>query len=187
MTINFTANLIRQTNIPKLNEEGKYRPAKVSVVELDKNDNNDINALYQTYTDWKWQGAKYSKEIYEEAVKGYEYDQVLKEHYFAVTEQKDDFEKLDSSKILGLMMYSETFEDADEIDWLQVRPNTNSIDSWNREYKKVGKTLIDTIKNSIKDRTVHVTSARNAIGFYKEQGFANRKEDKVAVSLYLEV
>ena len=183
--ISFTANLIKRTQIRKSENFSDYHPENVSIVELDKNDEKDIKALYDTSVLWNFQGAKYSSEIFHEAVKGYEYDDVDHEHYLALTTQSKEFDNLCPDHILGLMLFSQTNNRDDEINWLQVRPNTNSKQAWKREYKKVGEALINLIKDANHGKPVHVQADTDAIGFYKAMGFKNREDDVVS-SLYLE-
>ena len=176
-SINFTASLVQRSQIMKRQSDNEFRPVTLSIVELDKNDEKDVKALYKTAIDWTYQGAKYSSNIYHEAVKGFEYDNIEKEHYFALTEQQNNFKELDSDKILGLMLFSHTTHENDEISWLQVRPNTKTKDSWNREYKGVGKAMVDLLSRVNYGKPIYVQSSNEAIEFYKKQGFKNSGED----------
>lgn len=170
-TINFTANLIKRTQIQRRNSDNKFEPYDVSIVELDKNYEPDINSLYKASILWNDQGARYSSNIYHDATKGYEYDDVKREHYFALTEQNKDFDNLDEEKILGLMLFSESVYPDDEITWLQVRPNTNTPNSWKRKYKGVGTAMINMLKDTNLKKDIRVKSADDAVEFYKKQGF----------------
>ena len=185
-TINFTANLIKHTQIPKRFVDDEYYPSTVSIVELDKNNDTDVEALKQTSYLWNDQQAKYSSNIYHEAVKGYDYDNIEAEHFLALTEQTGSYERLNPNCILGLMLFSQTYDDEDEITWLQVRPNTYSKQTWKREYKEVGKSLIDLLKETKLKKPIHVQSSNEAVEFYKKQGFTTREDDG-GTSLYLEI
>ena len=114
-SINFTANLVKRTQIQKTEDFKNYNPKEASIVELDKYDERDLNSLYKTVVLWNDQNAKYSSSIYHEAIKGYEYDDIEQEHYFALTTQKGNFKELDPNKILGLMLFSQTNAKEDEI------------------------------------------------------------------------
>lgn len=184
-SINFTANLMKHTQILKRDENGCFSPVKASVVELDKNDEQDLKSLHDTTVLWNYQGAKYSSNIYHEAVKGYEYDDVEGEHYLALTTQNENHDKLDPDKVLGLMLFSNERFDTDEITWFQVRPNTNTKQSWNREYKGVGKAMIDYIKQVNFFKPIHAMSVPESVEFYKKQGFEPH-EDDIPSSLYYE-
>lgn len=184
--INFTANLVKQTQVQETADNNNYIPSDVSIVELDKHDERDIKSLYKTIILWKDQNAKYSSEIYHEAVKGYEYDDTEQEHYFALTSQKNDFNNLDPERILGLMLFSQTNRTEDEINWLQVRPNTSHKQTWKRQYKGIGEGLINLLKGTWLNKPIHVQADVNAVEFYKKMGFTNRENDG-RCSLYLEI
>ena len=170
----------------KRQENDEFEPVKVSIVELDKDSEDDVKALYKTSILWLDQGAKYSSNIYHEAVKGYEYDDIEREHYFALTTQNEGFNKLDSEKILGLMLFSNTRHDTDQICWFQVRPNTNTTDSWQREYKGVGKSMMDLIKVINYNKPIYVQSSDKAVEFYKKQGFiVDDKNTPSCLTLYV--
>lgn len=185
-TINFTANFVKRAPVLKKDDKGDYSPAKVTIVELDIEDENDILALYKTSVEWNELGALYASEVFHEAVKGYEYGDIEKEHYFAVTEQTKDFHKLDSDKILGLMLFSESRYNEDEINWLQIKPNTNSVNSHNREYKHIGKSLVDLLKERYWHKSIYVKSSSAAVDFYTSQGFQPNSKDAPAC-MHLEV
>ncbi|MCR5266050.1 MAG: hypothetical protein K6E29_05590 [Cyanobacteria bacterium RUI128] len=185
-TINFTANFVKRAPVLKKDDKGGYSPARVNIVELDKDDANDIESLYATSIEWNEQGARYASDVFHEAVKGYEYDDIEKEHYYAVTEQTKDFHKLDPKKILGLMLFSESRFNENEINWFQVRPDTNIVNSHDREYKHVGKSLIDLLKERYWDKPIYVKSSQAAVDFYASQGFQPRAMD-VPACMHLEV
>lgn len=185
-SINFTANLVKRTQIQKTKDFKTYNPTEASIVELDKYDERDLNSLYKTVVLWNDQNAKYSSSIYHEAIKGYEYDDVEQEHYFALTTQKDNFKELDPNKILGLMLFSQTNAKEDEINWLQVRPNTSVKQTWKREFSGAGKGLVTFLKDTKLGKPIHVQADINAVEFYKKMGFTNRENDGNC-SLYLEI
>ena len=184
--ISFTANLIKRTQVQKSENYRDYYPSDVSIVELDKDDEEDVKSLYQTAVLWNYQGAKYASDIFHEAIKGYEYDDVDREHYFALTTQTKDFENLCPDKVLGLMLFSQTNNAEDEINWFQVRPNTNTKQTWKREYKKIGEAMVNLLKGIYFEKPIHVQSVPESVGFYKKMEFQNRDDDGTC-SLYLEV
>lgn len=171
--INFTANFIKHTNVQKRYYPDSYYNKEASIVELDKNDANDVDTLYKTSVSWTQNGARFASEIFHEAVKGYEYDDVVKEHYYAVTEQNNNYDKLEPDKILGMMLFSESKYNENEINWFQVKPNSNFVNSRDRAYKHVGKALINLLKEKHSDKTIYVKSSAAAVDFYKSQGFEN--------------
>lgn len=184
--ISFKASFVAPANISKKSAPETYYNKKVSIVELDKNDANDLLALSETTRLWTREGARYASEIFHEAVKDREYDDVVKEHYFALTEQNKNIDKLEPNKILGLMLFSESRFNENEINWFQVRPNSNFVNSHDREYKYVGKSMINMLKNKFPEKTIYVKSSEPAVGFYKAHGFQSHTMEPTSC-LYLDV
>lgn len=186
MTINFTANFLKTVKIPKRTTDGTFSNAKVSLVELDKNDKVDKNSLLKVSKLWNEKEFNYAPEIYYDAAKSFEYENVVKEHYYAVTTQSENFEKLEPEKILGLNVFSETTKPENEINWLQTNPAHKYGSIEQREYKGIGKTIVEYIKEHHRDKNIAVFAAEDAINFYKNLGFKNRPM-KAERELYLEV
>ena len=170
-SINFTAGFIQKKQILKKEQDENYKPCYVSIVELDKTDKKDINALEKTALNWIMQGkGLITYNIYKNATKKYGNDNILKEHYLAVTTQNSDYENLDYSKILGVSLFSETDTPVNELNLLEVQPRTSSI-SKNREYKKVGTELLNYIQNTYNEKPIYVVSLDGAIDFYLKNNF----------------
>lgn len=186
MNINFTANFITNKRILKRNENGMYAPYNISVVELDKNNEKDKEALHDTVVDWYYDNARYIFDIYHEADKDYDYPNVNQEHFYAITKQTSNFDDLEYKEILGLMLFSETKLKEDEINFLQVKPTTNKHQSYIQEYKNVGKTLIEFLKETKNKKTIMVNSVPEMVDFYKKQNF-KVKDPETPNRLYLEV
>lgn len=150
----------------------KNTPLNASIVVLDKEDENDIEALLDLSELWDKQKENYVAQLLSEFVKDIdEKPDVKSEHCIALTTQKKDFDKLDPKKILGVSLFSE--EDIEnEINWFQVEPqNTYSFKPVSREYANAGYSLLDYLTNNFKGKTIYVNSANSAIGFYKKYGF----------------
>lgn len=169
--INFTANFIKNTQIKQCRTCDTFIDKEAAIVELDINDKNDIKSLYETASDWDSKGFTYTFEIFCDATKGYEYDDVKKEHYIALTTQKDNFENLEPDKIIGLSLFSETKKPENEINWLQVDPESNTERKYEREYKGGGRAIVNYIQETYTDKPIYVQSAKDAINFYRKCGF----------------
>ena len=169
--ISFKANYLTSVNVSRLNDDKKIENEKLSLVELDKNNYNDIKALHTVAQDWDKKSYTYAMQIYNDAVKCYEYNDVEQEHYLALTTQKDDFEKLDDSKVLGLMLFSEYKNGKNRIDWLQVEPLSSSKSTQAKKYKGLGTALVDFAKKESLNKILDVNASYDAINFYKKQGF----------------
>lgn len=186
MTINFTANFLKTTKIPKLNNDGKYSNAKVSLVELNKKDNSDKNALKKVANLWNEKEFTYASEIFYDAAKPFEYDNITKEHYYALTTQSENFENLEPEKILGLNVFSETTKPENELNWLQTDPSQRYGSIEKRQYTEIGKTIVEYLKEHFTNKPISVFAADDAINFYKQLGFKNRPT-KSERQLYYEI
>lgn len=171
--ISFKANYLTSVNVSRINEDKSVDKEKVALVELDKNNTDDINALHNVARDWEKKSFTFAMEIYNDAVKGYEYEDVNKEHYYALTTQKNEFENLDQEKILGLMMFSEYKNGKNRIDWLQVEPTSSSRSKVTKKYKGIGSALVDYSKQISTNKIIDVSAYKDAIGFYEKQGFSH--------------
>lgn len=173
MSINFTANLMSRTTIPQRISWRDYIDRGVSIVELDVNNPSDIEAMEQTKDKWLKKGAWFIHHICDDIVEPHNYYDIEKQHFYALTTQKADFNRLKSNDILGVMMFSETKNKANEITWLEVSPETNRALNRTREFKQVGTRLIDFVKSKFKEKDIYVHTAHNAKKFYKKNGFVS--------------
>ena len=166
--INFKANFLKTVYIPHTTNKG-ISEKEVSIVELDKNDKKDIDAL--TEIAWKWEdcASGYAFEISNDARKYKPYPDVYKEHYLALTTQKSDYANLEPDKVLGLALFEEKDAVYDELAWLQANPMTNH-ECKKRKYNNIGKSLVDYIK-TLTYKPIVVSSDDKAIEFYEKQGF----------------
>ena len=175
--INFTANYITTTKIIK-NENGKQNKTDVAIVELDKNDKNDIKSLHRVASKWEEDKAySYAYHIYHDATKGYEYKDTICEHYYALTRQEENFEKLNERDILGLMLFTETTNDYNQINWLQTEPLSNHYVRTNKAYKGIGQAMVDFVKETFFDKKITLSADKSALEFYKKQGFEHDENE----------
>lgn len=85
-----------------------------------------------------------------------------------LTEQTDNFKKLDATKILALAQTQQNKNLPMELKWLQVDPKFQ-YSNGGRTIKHVGKAIVDTLKN-IYDELI-LDSSPNSKRFYIKQGF----------------
>lgn len=178
--ISFTARYVRPANIKKLDGD-TYKPHTASVVEMEL---SDIQAIEDIAFDWRQpvstQIYKHSGRIGQDGV-----------HVYAVTNQKNGFEKLDCNKVLGMMLYKEagSADTHNTIEYLQVAPSdmseknngklSNLVDklmckifkSGKAEHKHVGKSLLDTVKEMPSDKPIDLYAVPNAVKFYLKNDF----------------
>ncbi len=168
--INFTANFIKNTTIQQCNKKSQ-NDKEVALVELDINDNNDTECLYNVAKDWDTKGFSYAFNIYSDAIKGCQYENVDKEHYIAITKQSDNFDMLEPEKVLGLTLVSELNNNTNEISWFQVDPKNNTKTHCDRTYEKVGSAMMNYVKETYNQKPIYVQAVQDAVPFYEKCGF----------------
>ena len=89
---------------------------------------------------------------------------------YALTTQSDNFEKLDSSKILGASTLKLVNEKENHIRFLQVSPKCY-FENKQRGYKSIGKAFIDFFKSQSKNKSLLVQAYFSAANFYEKMGF----------------
>lgn len=177
MSINFTGIPVDKTTITKRASIFKNNSIPAYIVELDKNNFEDMNSLHDTAFKWYDNGGRYAPNIYNKAVDKYKFNDISKEHFYALTTQQKDFEKIKPDNILGLMMFSETKNFDNEINYLEVDPATSKSKNLIREYKKVGSRLVEFIKKTYNKKSIFVQADSRAIKFYKKMGFFQLSKD----------
>ena len=176
--INFTANYIKPIQIKKL-QGIKYKPYEASLVELTK---EDIPSIKQVSRDWK----SIISTLIECDTSLYMGDKNY--HFYALTKQKENFSSLKSNEVLGLMEI-ETGKDLNKIVALETNPKYISYKYGSfkdrvktfvkklkefkpfREYKHIGKGLLNIAKEQSQTKEIELYARRQAINFYKKEGF----------------
>ena len=182
--ISFTARYIRPADIKKF-DGSSYRPHVASLVEMER---SDCPVIERVAYDWMQpvsdQLAKESQYIGKDGI-----------HVYAVTNQTNHFEQLESNKIVGMMLFQEggPFKTHNTIEFLQVSPNEMSPNygsglskKFNKllakifkfkppEHKHIGKALLDTAKEMSADKPIDLYSVEDAVEFYLINGFKNLK------------
>jgi len=177
MTVNFTAKFLTDTYIPTRLPNGDYVPNCVSIVELDKNNTNDMRAVLETTTNCDKNGGKFGRNIYSQ-MKNPDYDAGIKtERYIALTTQTADFDKLKPQYIQGLMILSKNYYEQNELSWLETNPQIVNAEKGKKPYKCVGTSLVNFAKQECKQGGIYVIPAINAVEFYKKLGFKVKKDE----------
>jgi len=167
--INFKANFISHINVKKLNS-GKYQDKNVAFVELNTSSENDFNCLRENYYNWDYDN-NLIRDIYfcfykrRAKERGFE-----QERLFALTDQVNDYEHLNSDRILGYLQMTKENKDSTEIDLLQVNPEYLKMIE-DPAYKRIGTGLIKSLFKLIPDKEFFLYSYDTAIDFYRKLGF----------------
>ena len=109
-------------------------------------------------------------------------------HFYALTKQKNNFEKLVVDDVLGLAEIKE-LDTFNRVLYIQTKPEyisrrygcslpdricnsfKNVLISPFRKFKHIGKGMLDSVKDIFPDKRIELTSVDEAVGFYKKQDF----------------
>ena len=175
--ISFTANFITNTTIQKKeNLDRPYQKEDAAIVELDINDESDMSALEDIKNTWKECGGTYITNIYKRASgTDYKDPNIIKDHFYALTTQKEDFKELRPSQILGVAVFSERDGEENELSYMEVEPSVQ-YPRKNRKYKEVGDALLKFMSKTFNKKPYYVSSSLSAIGFYTKYDFYETDE-----------
>lgn len=163
----FEAKLINYSKVKKLSEiDELYVPSKVSFVEIVPNNSNDVKAIYNVAK--YWENEHFASNI------SYTVQQLcqgvldtVNHKVFALTKQKNKFDMLEDTKILGLIEL-EKLDKSVKINYLQVNPEF--VYAVNPKYKGIGSKILDSIKKYY-NTLIKVRSEYSATKFYEKNGF----------------
>lgn len=168
---NFGAQYIAPAKVKKhSSRRNRYHDQKVSFVELEADNPNDAAAL--DYINRKWASAKYVSRIKRDFdVKS---EGILRNPHlyktYALTTQKNNFDKLRPWTILGITEVKDYSDDLC-IELLEVNPRYKNSNQ-KRKYKYVGTAILDTLKNLYsKEKDIVLNSADEAKVFYEKNDF----------------
>lgn len=169
-SINFRAKLINTAQIKKLNPNGTYSPQKISIVEIDPTNIQDIFAISDAAK--YWTGEKYASNIsYTTNCLFHNILDRKKYKVFAATEQLNNLDNLEENKILGMTDVKKTGKRTVELNYIQVNQDYHLFMDKPR-HKNIGTSIMDTLK-SLYDK-IELTAARGSVkDFYIKNGFKN--------------
>lgn len=168
---NFGAQYVASAKVKKLNpEDSRFHDEEVSFVELDTDNPNDLQTLYDLSLDWPSEKLVYGARVnFMNKINGFHSDPLLFKTY-ALTKQKDGFDELKSQEILGITQVHE-YPGNLWIDRLVV-DTMQQNESPFKEYKYVGTAILDTLKNLYsKDNAISLESMPNTTEFYEKNEF----------------
>lgn len=177
--LNFRAKHLSNVNIDKLNSKnGKFEPEEVSLVEFDPKNMFDTMAI--CYTPRNWPREQFASAIAYQAMLMSEnpYEDEPNSIYI-MTQQKDNFDYLDDSKILGLAEIEKENKGVYRLNYIQTDPEKSSLINSRSEYKNIGKKMLDFLKTKYTNSTIKLNAANNTVAkWYEKNGFKLRDSDK---------
>ena len=178
--INFTGKYITSANVFKLKNNGTYKNISASVVEISPESKSDLKFLENTKNLWEktYNYETIASKIFRVAEQLSENESPTNSRtkFYTLTTQKDSFEKLDEEKALALAEICLISNNLLELDFCQVQPNSEFYKK-NRNFKYLGKAVIDFLKEEFKKYTIILSSLEHAKAFYKSQGFQSISPD----------
>ena len=168
--VNFGATFIKSVEIKKYNPKTNlFNPINASIVKYDATNKCDLKSMETAVRDWK--GQVFAENIVENAseMRDSDYKRAQNQIYL-LTEQNENFDRLKSSKILGMANMKQWFDASDELAYLQTRPD--SMHKFKRRpFKGVGKAILDTVKELYKKKPIELNASYSAAKFYEKEGF----------------
>ena len=179
--ISFKASYIKPITITNKSQRDFPVKEEVALVKLDSSSLADLEAVDSTSSHWGYYET-YAHDIKSTMSKEYYLPGVRKnsqKEFFAATLQKENFQNLDSKKIIGLMQIDQTNPSACKLDFIQVSPelmNNSKISN----FKNIGKAMIEGLKR-LTQKNIELNSIGSAGEFYKKLGFEKIKDSTTYV------
>lgn len=176
--LSFKAKYLNNVNIEKLNpKNGNFEPEEVSLVEFDPQNVHDTMAICNTHRNWPreqfasaiaYQAMLMSETPFEDEPNS----------IYIMTQQKNNFDYLDDSKILGLAEIEKENKGVYRLNYIQTDPEKSSFMNSRSEYKNIGKKMLDFLKTKYTNSTIKLNAANNTVAkWYKKNGFKLRDSD----------
>ena len=190
--ISFKASFVNTANIQQLQQDG-YKSCNAAFVEMHPNSKNDISTLKCISNTWGQEF--YASSIYNAALGDSRLDDFVIEKpiarkFYALTSQKDSFEKLNPENVLG-MVHINNYPNFNSIEFLQTNPEyiipakkesfmekclnkifkTPKPEVKQPKYKHIGSGILDSLKQTFSDKPMTLLSVPEAKNFYKKNGF----------------
>ncbi len=170
--ISFTAKFISPATVKRLTNNGKYVETAVSAVKLSSMDKNDLRALEKINADWG--DDTYASNILDEASSPNEFYKEYQPTVYAITTQKDNFEKLEPEKVLGLAETSIEFGTIKSLDYLQTNPKF--LNKPQPAFKRIGTAMLKFVEDINKGKRIEADSVEKAKTFYLKNGYKRSEE-----------
>lgn len=175
-TPNFKAKYINSAKIGKyIKDTGTYNGEYVSFVQIENGNRNDLKALEKIAR--FWENDKFASNIYYAACCNYNKNSNFSnDTIYAITEQKNFFNNLESGKILGVVHLSPKGDKSTFIEHIQVKPSM--IYRIKPSYKGVGTGMINSLKRMFDKISCIPLREQSVKNFYLKNGFMPSVNDE---------
>lgn len=171
--ISFTAKFISTATVRKFANNGNYIPAEANVVELYTKNKNDLKTLQEIKE--LWRKPNYAGAICEDAFSANATYEEYRPSFYAITTQKDMFEKLLPEDILGLAETRTTFGAIKSLDFLQTNPEF--LKKIKPAIKGIGTQMLAFVEKINKGRRIEANAVPGTEPFYSQNGYRRLSED----------
>ena len=164
--ISFGAKPIYDTTIKRFDREQMgFVELPVKFVKLEPSDIKMVDVLAET-----WEGAENINKI----ATASHWMKTVPIDIYALTEQKEDFDRLNPLKILGIAeMREDNFRPKfKQLHYLQVKPGVINVNNSGRKfYKYTGTAILNSLKKIYKNISLFSFENKNVKQFYEKNGF----------------
>ncbi len=162
--LNFCATF---KNFAQVKKYGKIIDA--SFVKIDCANKSDIKALKKV--SMSWTDAYYAKDIYDVARQKFKSDKLQDyTNFYALTLQKNSFEKLNPDDILGITEVANK-KQSGAIHLVHIEAKPKLIEAQNRIYNKIGTAMIKSLQEMYTKIELIARKSDLVSNFYKKNGF----------------
>lgn len=169
--ISFRARYLDEVKLRKING-AQVQECSASLVELDLKSKADNVCIQDMIYDW---GGSDSYTFHIARNMGQVYYELNDNtspipRVFAITEQKDNFDKLNSKKILSIAETTDIKPTIVNIDFIETH-RAQAYGAKDPKYKYLGTALVNCIKSVFKGKALELYSTDKALSFYLKNGF----------------
>lgn len=176
-SINFKGTYIAPATVKKFNGEN-YTDKKVALVELSTDSDEDMRLMNELSYEWDHH-LSFAADIRDKFSDYYvALDPSPKEKFYVLTEQKKNFDNLDSLDVLATTQLKKIPEGI-YIDFLQVAPDYGARSTTTSPFKNVGSGFLDAVKSLYPKNNILLDPIESAINFYKKNGFKTLKRQMI--------
>ena len=171
--ISFGAKLLDTATIQKNICGGRKIPHDVALVELDAHSYNDLKSIEDIV--FPWGGlSSLTLEIYDKMSAVYENPPHINNgwYFYALTNQKNGYEKLDSKAILSIAQVTDTNSGNNKIkiNYFETNEKYNYY-AKKPKFSQIGTALVNGIKKIYPNKNIVLTAIDDAIPFWEKNGF----------------
>lgn len=167
-SVSFKANFADNSFVKARQLNGRYDDKQISLVKVSHSE-ADKNSMYDVFMRWN---AGYAESI----LIDYFWEPVNKNlALYALTEQLNNYEKLQPEKVLGLVEVKDN-SDNYKINYIQVRSDC-ICSKRDKSFCGIGTALMKYVINLAGDKNIYLNSVKKAIDFYTKFGFKVIQDD----------